>query len=359
MAFALSEHIRSLRKARGLTQEQLAEALGVTAGAVYKWESRLSLPELPMLVQLADFFDTSVDALIGYTIKDNRRDATLARLMDLRHAKDLRGVDEAERAVMRYPNCFAIVYQAAVMMQVFGLEQSDKALTARALELYERALLLTEQNTNSEISELTIHVAMAECDLMLGRKEKALETLKANNPMGLNNTMIGMWAIAHCDRAEEAENYLSRALLENVSRLFTMTMGFLTLYEKQKRWNEARELARWMLAICEGLVRADEPSSMVKSCAMMAACVGVTERGAGDDAAARHALEIARAWAERFDADPCYDVTGIRFVNMSERATFYDDMGATATEAIEKRTTRTRLLSGVFSASFRLVLKKM
>ena len=63
MAFALSEHIRSLRKARGLTQEQLAEALGVTAGAVYKWESRLSLPELPMLVQLADFFDTSVDAL--------------------------------------------------------------------------------------------------------------------------------------------------------------------------------------------------------------------------------------------------------------------------------------------------------
>ncbi|MFR2150150.1 MAG: hypothetical protein ACLS7Z_06255 [Christensenellales bacterium] len=179
-----------------------------TAGAVYKWESRLSLPELPMLVQLADFFDTSVDTLIGYTIKDNRRDATLARLMDLRYAKDLRGVDEAERAVMRYPNCFAIVYQAAVMMQVFGLEQSDKALTARALELYERALLLTEQNTNSEISELTIHVAMAECDLMLGRKEKALETLKANNPMGLNNTMIGMWAITHCDRAEEAENYL-------------------------------------------------------------------------------------------------------------------------------------------------------
>ena len=58
MAFALSEHIRSLRKAHGLTQEQLAEALGVTAGAVYKWESRLSLPELPMLVQLADFFDT-------------------------------------------------------------------------------------------------------------------------------------------------------------------------------------------------------------------------------------------------------------------------------------------------------------
>ena len=50
MAFALSENIRSLRKARSLTQEQLAETPGVTAGAVYKWESRLSLPELPMLI---------------------------------------------------------------------------------------------------------------------------------------------------------------------------------------------------------------------------------------------------------------------------------------------------------------------
>lgn len=45
------KYIRSLRKARSLTQEQLAE----TPGAVYKWESRLSLPELPMLIQLADF----------------------------------------------------------------------------------------------------------------------------------------------------------------------------------------------------------------------------------------------------------------------------------------------------------------
>ena len=81
MAFALSEHIRSLRKARDLTQEQLAEALGVTAGAVYKWESRLSLPELPMLVQLADFFDTSVDALIGYTITVSYTHLTLPTIL--------------------------------------------------------------------------------------------------------------------------------------------------------------------------------------------------------------------------------------------------------------------------------------
>lgn len=336
MAFALSENIRSLRKARSLTQEQLAEALGVTAGAVYKWEARLSLPELPMLVQLADFFDTSVDALIGYMIKDNRRDATLARLMDLRHAKDLRGVDEAEKAVMRYPNCFDVVYQSARMMHVFALEQDDKALAGRAMTLFERSLLLIEQNADSEVSELTIHVSMAECDLMLGHKEKALETLKANNPMGMNNAMIGMWAIIHCDRAEEAENYLSRALLENASRLFVTTMGYLNLYEKQKRWGEAKELVSWMLAVMEGLVQPGQNSSVVKSCAVLEACLAVTAWNMEDNDAARYELEAAKMWAKRFDDDPRYDVEGVRFVKMDERATSYDDMGATAMEAVEK-----------------------
>ncbi len=55
-----------------MTQEQLAEVLGVTVGAVYKWETKLSQPELTMIMAMADFFDTSVDVLLGYEMKDNR-----------------------------------------------------------------------------------------------------------------------------------------------------------------------------------------------------------------------------------------------------------------------------------------------
>ena len=61
MELALSENIRSHRRRRALTQEQLAEVLGVTTGAVYKWESGLSTPELGMILEMADFFDVSVD----------------------------------------------------------------------------------------------------------------------------------------------------------------------------------------------------------------------------------------------------------------------------------------------------------
>lgn len=51
----LAENIRTFRKQRALTQEQLAEVLGVTVGAVYKWEARLSQPELSTIMELADF----------------------------------------------------------------------------------------------------------------------------------------------------------------------------------------------------------------------------------------------------------------------------------------------------------------
>ena len=56
MDIKLAENIRTFRKQLSLTQEQLAEVLGVTVGAVYKWEARLSQPELAMIMAMADFF---------------------------------------------------------------------------------------------------------------------------------------------------------------------------------------------------------------------------------------------------------------------------------------------------------------
>ena len=58
MQIRLAENIRALRRQHRFTQEQLAESLGVTPGAVYKWEAGLSQPELAIIVELADLFDT-------------------------------------------------------------------------------------------------------------------------------------------------------------------------------------------------------------------------------------------------------------------------------------------------------------
>ena len=61
----LGKRIAALRKQKGLTQEQLAEKVGVSAQAVSKWENDVSCPDITLLPLLADLFDVSVDELLG------------------------------------------------------------------------------------------------------------------------------------------------------------------------------------------------------------------------------------------------------------------------------------------------------
>jgi len=65
MEETLGKRISVRRKALGLTQDALAEQLGITAQAVSKWENDLSCPDISILPKLADIFDTSVDTLLG------------------------------------------------------------------------------------------------------------------------------------------------------------------------------------------------------------------------------------------------------------------------------------------------------
>lgn len=61
----LGRNIMLLRKEHGLTQEQLANALGISYQAVSKWENGNSCPDISALPLLADLFSVSIDALFG------------------------------------------------------------------------------------------------------------------------------------------------------------------------------------------------------------------------------------------------------------------------------------------------------
>ena len=62
----IGKRIAQHRKRMGLTQDQLAEKLGITAQAISKWENDLSCPDIAILPKLADIFTTTTDALLGH-----------------------------------------------------------------------------------------------------------------------------------------------------------------------------------------------------------------------------------------------------------------------------------------------------
>ena len=333
MKMMLAENIRAFRKARSLTQEQLSEALGVTAGAVYKWEAKLSTPELELIIQMADFFDTSVDVLLGYEVKDNRLETTVKRLQEYRRSKDWDGLAEAEKALKKYPHSFQIVSESAALYRAFGFDSGDKALFRRALELLEQSRLLLPQNEDPQISEQTIYGRLAQTYLGLGETDKAIELWKTHNADGVYSPRIG-YILAESDHVEEAQGVLSEALLKLVSDLITTIMGYVNVYLNHGDHASAQAILHWGISLLQGLREGGKPNYFDRVSAVLLVVLAGSQHLSGQGDEARDTLIKAKELATFFDASPSYDESDIRFINRIEGASAYDDLGATAMDGV-------------------------
>ena len=74
MTVYLNENIKRLRREKNLTQEALAEFLGVTFQTVSNWERGESYPDITMLPEIAGFFRVSVDELLGVSRAENEEE---------------------------------------------------------------------------------------------------------------------------------------------------------------------------------------------------------------------------------------------------------------------------------------------
>ena len=80
MTIYLGENVKRLRREKDLTQENLAQFLGVTFQTVSKWERGESYPDITMLPEIAVFFNVSVDELLGMNKATD--EAELIRLLE-------------------------------------------------------------------------------------------------------------------------------------------------------------------------------------------------------------------------------------------------------------------------------------
>ncbi len=332
MKINLAENIKNQRKEHSLTQEQLAEALGVTVGAVYKWERGHSVPEIHLLIEIADFFETSVDALLGYSWDTGSMGNAAKEIKRLRGEKKFdEAISLAEKALTKYPNSFEVVYQSALMYQLMMLPK----YAPRSVELFERSLKLISQNPYDGVSEWTVNNKIADAYLTMGKYDKAVEILKKNNFDGVNNGQIGAILAMHCKKSEEALSYLSEALELTQASLFRIVIGYANAYIELGKLNEARDITEWMYSLTQNLREPSAVTLMDKNDVMLLVMLAEILALLGDDEECYLNLKKAKSIAERFDASPSYTMKGLKFYHGSE-ATAYDDFGDTAVEGIEK-----------------------
>ena len=70
----LKENIKAVRKAKGLSQEELAVRLNVVRQTVSKWERGLSVPDSEMLISVSEALETPVSVLLGETVTEETPD---------------------------------------------------------------------------------------------------------------------------------------------------------------------------------------------------------------------------------------------------------------------------------------------
>lgn len=337
----IADNIRRLRKERSLTQEQLAEALGVTVGAAYKWENGRSIPEVCTLMQLADLFGISLDALVGFEVQSGGVAVLEERIHKLQREKkyDI-AIAESEKALLRYPNDFRIVYRSGELYAVAGIERNDAKYINRCIELLEHSILLLSQNTDPEISEASIQSMIAQSCIALGKHEEGLEILKKYNVSGVHNPIIAFTYTGNNGfNPKDAEPYMMGAFSNIITSSVHTMLAYANYYFRIEDYASSLESLIWLIDTLESLKIDRNASACVdkviapcySECANLSFLLGETDKV---EPYLRRACKIARD----FDAAPIYRASNMKFcVGDKAKMTMYDDLGESAIASVRKQ----------------------
>ena len=163
--FYLAENLKKYRIKKNLTQEELADLLGLTPQSISKWERTESYPDITLLPALANIFETSIDLLIGMdTIRaEQTRYNIHSKATDLQRAGDYAGAEKVYRdALLIYPNKPGMLLGLAGVLALQGKAED-------AIAYIERGLPLSE----NEKQKATMRAVLCFLYLQCGNSQKA------------------------------------------------------------------------------------------------------------------------------------------------------------------------------------------
>jgi len=232
----ISRTIINKRKEKSLTQEELANFMGVTKASVSKWETGQSYPDIFLLPQLAAFFNISIDDLIGYEPQMTEEDIRkLYKELSVEFTK--KPYDEVmsrcRGIVKKYYSCFPLLLQIGVLYLNYGyytvptLDEEQKAsVVAEAKEHFIRVKM---HSTDMNLQQFALHL-IAACELLLGNPEEVINIFEgARNKVPASNELILSQAYHMTGKIKEAKAELQRSIYDNIVEVVGMMPYYMSL----------------------------------------------------------------------------------------------------------------------------------
>lgn len=239
----LHENIRELRKKRNMTQEQLAEVMGVSTASVSKWETAQSAPELLVLLDLADYFAVSVDMLMGHTVEADRVESRLAEMEALSKAGEYnRCTAAAEKLLRNYPNDAQVLNRCSEMYYYLYMSTNERDHMERSIELMRR--LMAVESDPSGMKRFEWLSRLANRYEFLEKWDLAEEYYKQGNVAGMNARELAR-CYAAAGKDQQALETLSDAFVHALFEMVTDITTISNLLQQQGKLAEAEAALNW------------------------------------------------------------------------------------------------------------------
>lgn len=229
----INQCIVKKRKEKGITQEQLADYIGVSKASVSKWESGLSYPDILLLPELATFFNVSVDELLGYS-PQLTKEAIKKLYNELKHdfaAKPFEEVmEQCETIIKEYYSCFQLLL-AMIQLLLNHLMLAEKEETKN--EILTRCITLCQRvkEESDDMCEVkTANSMEALMEMTLGNNEKVISLLDDKLVPYCGDDVILINAYQMLGETEKANKVNQVLLYQGAIDLLTLLNNYLVLH---------------------------------------------------------------------------------------------------------------------------------
>jgi len=294
----IAKAIVNRRREKGITQDELANHIGVSKASVSKWETGQSYPDITFLPQLAAYFNISIDDLMGYEPQMGKEDI---RKLYLRLSADftVKPFDEVlghcREITKKYFSCFPLLFQISALLVNNSMETGDMDKTlsviAEAKELFIR---VKKESDDAELKQLALNME-AFCALTLGNPNEVIDLLAGTSRKIISTETLLAPAYQMVGKPREAKSTLQVGIYQHMLSLFGAFPDYLMLCTDEPE--QFDETYRRALTIAEAFdLKNLHPSVLMKL--HIFAAQGYTMLGNTD-----RVLEILEEYAELVTGD--------------------------------------------------------
>ena len=231
-----SENITRLRHEKKITQEQLADFVGVTKSSVSKWEKKQSMPDVLLLPQLAAFFDVSIDELLGYEpqLSTEQMQKIYSELAaEFATAPFEKVVEKSMNLAKQYYSCYPFIYRICLLLVNHYMlsqdEERQKEILAYASKL---CIRISINGKDIGLRNDAIHLN-AMITLLMGNPKAVIEALEdVVNPCHVSHQSEGILIKAYqmANEMEKADSYTQISMYNHLLALISGATEYIGIH---------------------------------------------------------------------------------------------------------------------------------